>query len=38
MTLVVLSGCSSLPNLLYGFLCWTAIARAMRRRGGWQTY
>ena len=30
MMLVVLSGCSSLPNLLYGFLCWTAIARAMR--------
>jgi hypothetical protein len=29
-TLVVMSGCSFLPNLLYGFLCWTAIARVMR--------
>jgi hypothetical protein len=30
LTLVVLGGCSSLPNVLYGFLCWTAIARAIR--------
>jgi hypothetical protein len=28
--LVVLAGCSSLPNLFYGCLCWTAIARALR--------
>jgi hypothetical protein len=30
MTLVVLGGCSSVLNVLYGFLCWTAIARAIR--------
>ena len=28
--LVVLGGCASLPNLLYGLLCWTAITRLMR--------
>jgi hypothetical protein len=28
--LVVVSGCASLPNLLYGLLCWTAVARLMR--------
>jgi hypothetical protein len=27
---VVLVWCSSLPNLLYGCMCWTAIARALR--------
>ena len=29
-TLVVMVWCSSLQNVLYGFLCWTAIARAIR--------
>jgi hypothetical protein len=29
-TLLVLVGCSFLPNLLYGILLWTVIARALR--------
>jgi len=29
-TLAVMVWCSFLPNLLYGFLCWTVIARAVR--------
>jgi hypothetical protein len=28
--LIVLTWCASLPNLLYGLLCWTVIARALR--------
>jgi hypothetical protein len=29
-TLFVMVWCSFVPNLLYGFLCWTVIARAVR--------
>jgi hypothetical protein len=29
-TLLVLAGCSFLPNLLYGVLLWTVVARALR--------
>jgi Transmembrane exosortase (Exosortase_EpsH) len=30
VTLAVMLWCSFLPNLLYGFLCWTVIARGVR--------